>query len=95
MLNWLRAKFFPAEQLRLEAREWEIANAITRCFDEVDMTAQTFNMSGQPIKDANDCSVFYSKPELDKAIDKINLLVDELARNQRIVPNKKKGPINA
>lgn len=77
-----------------EAREYDIANRIVRCFDGLDLTVQTFTIQGNSgfasdrvVKTTSGETKFYSAGEIDKALAKINELVDELKRGKPIERN--------
>jgi len=52
-----------------------IAQAIVKCFKGVDWTRQTFVVNGETLKDNNGNALFYSAPEIDKAIKKLNRIL--------------------
>ncbi len=55
-----------------------IADQIKACFDNVDLSAQSFNAAGVTITDSNGEKLFYRKGEMDKAIKCLNSLMDNL-----------------
>lgn len=55
----------------------EIATKIKACFDEVKWTKQIFKFNSQTA-DVDGETEFYKASEIDKAIEKINVLIDEL-----------------
>ena len=75
------------------ARDYEHADRIVRCFDGIDLTKQSFvtQAHGVSVFNKTPCgeTKFYKAGEIDKAIEKINALVDELKRGR---PLKKATP---
>ena len=60
------------------AERQRIADKIVECFNSVDRYSHTFSVNGRQLKNDNGETRFYEKKAIDKVIENINALVDDL-----------------
>lgn len=55
-----------------------IADKIVECFNSINISSNTFVVNGSRLSNYNGETRFYERKEIDKAIENINALVDDL-----------------
>ena len=76
-VHWMKLLSFLGNK---KAIRKEIALKVKECFDDVEWRKQTFSVTGIGILKSDGEECFYKATEIDKAIKKLNEVLNELSR---------------